>query len=70
MDDYTKGSDSYLQTQSQALMLMDHLFKTPTAITSSEGTLFAQKSQRNKKVNKDKEKRSNADKDLKDYDKV
>ena len=41
-DDYTKGSDSYPQTRSQALMLMDHYSKTPTAITTLEGTAFAQ----------------------------
>ncbi len=41
-DDYTKGSDNYPQTRSQALMLMDHYSKTPTAITTSEGTAFAQ----------------------------
>ena len=32
LDDYTKGSDNYPQTRSQALMLMDHYSKTPTAI--------------------------------------
>ena len=53
LDDYTKGSDNYPQTQSQALMLMDHYSKTPTAITTSEGMSFAQKSGRNKKGNKD-----------------
>ncbi len=41
-DDYTKGSDNYPQTRSQALMLMDHYSKTPTAITTLEGTAFAQ----------------------------
>jgi hypothetical protein len=40
-DDYTKGSDNYPQTRSQALMLMDHYSKTPTAITTLEGTAFA-----------------------------
>ena len=44
LDDYTQGSDNYPQTQSQALMLMDHYSKTPTAITTSEGLSFAQKS--------------------------
>ncbi len=39
-DDYTKGSDKYPQTKSQALMLMDHYSKTPTAITTLEGTEF------------------------------
>ena len=56
--------------QSQALMLMDHCSKTPTAITTSEGTFFAQKGGRNKKGNKDQEKKSNANKDQKDFDKV
>ncbi len=36
-DDNTKGSDNFLQTRLQALMLMDHYSKTPTAITTSEG---------------------------------
>jgi hypothetical protein len=40
-DDYTKGSDNYPQTRLQALMLMDHYSKTPTAITTLEGTAFA-----------------------------
>jgi hypothetical protein len=39
-DDYTKGSDNYPQTQSQALMLMDHYSKTPAAITTSEERHF------------------------------
>jgi hypothetical protein len=42
LDDYTKGSDNYSQTRLQALMLMDHYSKTPTAITTLEGTEFAQ----------------------------
>jgi hypothetical protein len=42
LDNYTKGSDNYPQTMSQALMLMDHYSKTSTAITTSEGTAFAQ----------------------------
>jgi len=50
-------------------MLMDHYSKTPPAITT-EGTSFAQKGGRNKKGNKDEEKKSNANKDPKDYDKV
>jgi hypothetical protein len=66
----TQKSDSYPHTQSQALMLMDHYSKTPTAITTFEGTSFAQRSGRNKKGNKDEEKKSNANKDPKDYDKV
>jgi hypothetical protein len=54
-DDYTKGSDNYPQTRSQALMLMDHYSKTPTAITTLEGTAFAQSGKKKKKVG-DKEK--------------
>ena len=50
-------------------MLMDHHSKTPTAITTSEGTLFAQKSGKYKKGNKDEEKKSDANKDPKDYNK-
>ncbi len=45
---------------------MDHYSKTPTAITTSEETLFAQKSEKNKKGNKDEEKKSDANKDPKD----
>jgi hypothetical protein len=54
-DDYTKGSDNYPQTRLQALMLMDHYSKTPTAITTLEGTAFAQSGKKKKKVG-DKEK--------------
>ncbi len=36
LDDYTKGSDNYPQTRLQALMLMDHYSKTPTAVITSE----------------------------------
>jgi hypothetical protein len=70
-DDYAKGSDNYPQSRSQALMLMDHYSKTPTAITTSEGTAFAQsgnKNNNNKKGDKDKEKSDTA-KDPKAYDK-
>ena len=49
---------------------MDHYSKTPTAITTSEGTLLAQKSEKNKIGNKDEEKKSDANKEPKDYDKV
>jgi hypothetical protein len=68
LDDYTKGSDNYLQTRLQALMLMDHYSKTPTAIITLEGTAFAQSGKKKKKVG-DKEKKLKADKDPKDFDK-
>ncbi len=68
LDDYTKGSDNYPQTRPQALMLMDHYSKSPTAITISEGTAFAQSGNKKKKVG-DKEKEPEATKDPKDYDK-
>ncbi len=48
-DNYTKGSDNYPQTRSQALMLTDHYSKAPTAITNSEGTAFAQNAAKKKK---------------------
>ncbi len=67
-DDYTKGSDNYPQTRSQALMLMDHDSKTPTAITTSEGMAFAQSGKKKKKVGS-KEKKPEAAKDHKDFDK-
>jgi hypothetical protein len=67
-DDYTKGSDNYPQTRSQALMLMDHYSKTPTAITTLESTAFAQ-SDKKKKKGGDKEKKPEAPKDPKDFDK-
>ncbi len=54
-DDYTKGSDNYPQTRLQALMLMDHYSKTPPAVTTSEGTAFAQSGKKKKKGG-DKEK--------------
>ena len=50
-------------------MLMDHYSKTPTAITTSKGTAFAQSGKKNnKKGNKDKEKSDTA-KDPKEYNK-
>jgi hypothetical protein len=68
LDDYTKGSDNYPQTRSQALMLIDHYSKTPTAITTLEGTVFAQSGKKKKKVG-NKGKKSKAAKDPKDFDK-
>ncbi len=67
-DDYTKGSDNYPQIRPQALMLMDHYSKTPTAITTLEGTAFAQSGKKKKKVG-DKEKKPEVAKDPKDFDK-
>ncbi len=67
LDDYTKGSDKYPQRPLQALMLMDHYSKTPTAITTSEGTAFVQSGKMRKKGDKDAVK-SKAAKDPKDYD--
>ncbi len=58
----------HLQTRLQALMLMDHYSKTPTAITTSEGTAFAQSGKKKKKVG-NKEKKPKATKDPKDSDK-
>ena len=50
-------------------MLMDHYSKTPTVITTSKGTAFAQSGSKKKKGgNKDKAK-SDAPKDPKDYNK-
>jgi hypothetical protein len=68
LDDYTTGSDNYLQTRSQALMLMDHYSNTPTAITTLESTAFAQSGKKKKKVGS-KEKKPKATKDPKDFDK-
>ncbi len=67
LDDYTKGSDNYLQMQLQVLMLMDHYSKTSTAVTTSEGTAFVQSGRKTKKGDKD-EVKSKAAKDPKDYD--
>ncbi len=67
-DDYTKGNDNYPQTRSQALMLMDHYSKTPTAITTLEGTAFAQSGKKKKKVD-NKGKKPKATKDSKDFNK-
>jgi hypothetical protein len=49
-------------------MLMDHYSKTPTAVTTLEGTMFAQIGKKKKKVG-DKEKKPKATKDPKDFDK-
>ncbi len=46
---------------------MDHFSKTPTAITTSEGTAFAQ-SDKKKKKGGNKEKKPKAPKDPKDFD--
>ncbi len=67
-DDYAKGSDNYPQTMLQALILMDHYSKTSTAITTLDSTVFAQ-SGKNKKKGGDKEKKPEAPKDPKDFDK-
>ncbi len=58
----------YPQTRLQALMLMGHHSKTPTAITTLEGTAFAQSGKKKKKVG-NKEKKPQATKDPKDFDK-
>ncbi len=50
-------------------MLMDHYSKTPTAITTLDGTAFAQSGKQKKKVG-DKEKEPKAAKVPKDFDKV
>jgi hypothetical protein len=49
-------------------MLMDHYSKTSTAITTSEGTAFAQSGKKKKKVG-NKGKKLKAAKDPKDFDK-
>jgi hypothetical protein len=49
-------------------MLMDHYSKTPTAITTSEGTVFAQSGKKKKKIGDNKKKPQSA-KDPKDFDK-
>ena len=67
-DDYTKGTDNYPQTRSQALMMMDHYSKSPAAVAISEGTAFAQ-SGKKKKDDKNKAKSDGKDKDPKDFDK-
>jgi hypothetical protein len=67
LNDYTKGSDNYPQMRLQALMVMDHYSKTPTAVTTSEGTAFVQSGKKKKKGDKDAVK-SKAAKDPKDYD--
>jgi hypothetical protein len=43
LDDFTKGSNNYLTTPQQTLLLLDKYSKKPTAVTQSEGTAFAQK---------------------------
>ncbi len=48
-------------------MLMDHYSKTPIAITTLEGTAFAQSDKKKKKVG-DKENKPEAAKDPKDFD--
>jgi hypothetical protein len=59
-------SNNYPQTRQQAFMLMDLYFKTPTAITTLEGTTFAQSGKKKKKVG-NKEKKPKVAKDPKDF---
>jgi hypothetical protein len=48
-DDFTKGTNNYLETRQQMLLLLDKYTKKPTMITQSEGTAFAQKGSKAKK---------------------
>ncbi len=41
LDDFTKGSNNYPTTPQQTLLLLDKYSKKPTAVTQSEGTVFA-----------------------------
>ncbi len=68
LNDYTIGSDNYPQNRLQALMLMDHYSKAPTAVTAFEGTVFVQKGGKKKKGDKD-EAKSDTPKDPKDFNK-
>jgi hypothetical protein len=65
-NDFTKGEDYYPRDRSQALMMMDHYSKSPTAVAVSEGTSFAQ----GKKKKGDKDKPKTTDKDPKEFDKA
>ena len=65
-NDFTKGEDYYPRDRSQALMMMDHYSKSPTVVTVSEGTSFAQTG---KKKKGDKDKPKTTDKDPKEFDK-
>ena len=67
-NDFTKGEDYYPRDRSQALMMMDHYSKSPTVVTVSEGTSFAQTGNKKKKGDKDKPKTT--DKDPKEFDKA
>jgi len=65
-DDFAKDQDNYPPTPQQSLMLMDKYSKSPTVVTQSEGTSFAQKGK-----NKGGEKKKSDDKNPKkvEYDK-
>jgi hypothetical protein len=65
-NDFTKGEDYYPRDRSQALMMMDHYSKSPTAVVVSEGTSFAQTG---KKKKGDKDKPKTTDKDPKEFNK-
>ena len=43
LDDYAKDQDNYPTNPQQALLLIDKYSKSPTVVTPSEGTSFAQK---------------------------
>ena len=65
-DDFAKDQDNHPPTPQQSLMLMDKYSKSPTVVTQSEGTSFAQKGK-----NKGSEKKKSDDKNPKtvEYDK-
>ena len=64
-DDYAKDQDIYPTTPQQSLLLMDKYSKSPTVVTQSEGTSFAQK----KKKGSEKKKSDNKNPKKGEYDK-
>ena len=52
LDDFTKGSDNYLVTPQQTLLLLDKYSKKPTVVTQSEGAAFSQKEKKKGNANK------------------
>jgi hypothetical protein len=56
LDDYAKDQDNYPTNPQQALLLMDKYSKSPTVVTSSEGTSFAQKGKKGSEKKKSNDK--------------
>ena len=67
LDDFTNGSNIYLITPQQTLLLLDKYSKKPAVVTHSEGTEFAQKDKKKGNANKKDETPKKSEYDREDY---